>query len=205
MHTLMELHYIERKLQKFSKRHLTKPMPVNKFPCIQWRLEQPACSSSTNLPLILAELKAAKFKGRVSAEFSQRKVEKDPSLDTILADGDEIFIPLFTSDVYVTGDILNPGGRRYSSELKPSDYIEQSGGLGKFADSNRIVVIKPNGDAEVIKANYFFLTQVQLYTLVSTIYVPREIGKLEGIEFTATLAPIVSSLALSLASLNSIK
>ena len=91
-------------------------------------------SASPNLPLILAELKAAKFKGRVSAEFSQRKVEKDASLDTILADGDEIFIPLFTSDVYVTGDILNPGGRRYSSELKPSDYIDQSGGLGKFAD-----------------------------------------------------------------------
>ena len=44
-------------------------------------------------------------------------------------------VPLFTSDVYVTGDILNPGGRRYSSELKPIDYIEQSGGLGKFADT----------------------------------------------------------------------
>ena len=28
MHTLMELHYLERKLQKFNKRHLTKPMPV---------------------------------------------------------------------------------------------------------------------------------------------------------------------------------
>jgi hypothetical protein len=34
---------------------------------------------------------------------------KDPSLDTILADGDKIVIPLFTSDVFVTGDILNPG------------------------------------------------------------------------------------------------
>ena len=49
--------------------------------------------------------KQLSLKGRVSAEFSQRKVEKDPSLDTILADGDEIFIPLFTSDVYVTGDV----------------------------------------------------------------------------------------------------
>jgi protein involved in polysaccharide export with SLBB domain len=161
-------------------------------------------SSSTNLPLILAELKAAKFKGRISAEFSERKIEQDPSLDTILADGDEIFIPLFTSDVYVTGDVQNPGGRRYSSEMKLKDYIDQSGGLGKFADSERIVLVKPNGDAEVIKANLFFsLSDANVYP-GSTIYVPREIGKLEGIEFTATLAPIVSSLALSLASLNSI-
>ena len=161
-------------------------------------------SSSQNLPLILAELKAAKFKGRISAEFSERKVEQDASLDTILADGDEIFIPLFTSDVYVTGDIQNPGGRRYSSEKKLNDYIELSGGLGKFADSNRIVLVMPNGDAEVIKGNRFFsFSDVTVYP-GSTIYVPREIGKLEGIEFTATLAPIVSSLALTLASLNSI-
>ncbi|MDC3398679.1 SLBB domain-containing protein [Gammaproteobacteria bacterium] len=162
-------------------------------------------TSSTNLPLILAELKAAKFKGRVSAEFSQRKVEKEASLDTVLSDGDEIFVPFFSSDVYVTGDILNPGGRRYSSELKPSDYIEQSGGLGKFSDDNRIIVIKPNGDAEVIKAKLFFSYSGSTIYPGSTIYVPREVGKLEGIAFTATLAPIVSSLALSLASLNSIK
>jgi len=156
-----------------------------------------AVSSSPNLPLILAELKASKFKGRVSAEFSQRKVEKDPPLDTILSDSDEVFVPLFSSDVYVTGDILNPGGRRYSSEFKPSDYIEQSGGLGKFADTDRIVVIKPNGDAEVIKAKLFFSYSGSTIYPGSTIYVPREIGKLEGIAFTATLAPIVSSLALS--------
>ena len=161
-------------------------------------------SSSTNLPLILAELKAAKFKGRISAEFSERKVEQDPSLDTILADGDEIFIPLFTTDVYVTGDIQNPGGRRYLSEKKLKDYIEQSGGLGKFADSDRIILVKPNGDAQVFKANLFSSFSDVTVHPGSTIYVPREIGKLEGIEFTATLAPIVSSLALSLASLNSI-
>jgi protein involved in polysaccharide export with SLBB domain len=113
-------------------------------------------ASSTNLQTILAELKASKFKGRLSAEFSQRKVEKDASLDTRLADGDKIVIPFFTQDVFVTGDILNPGGRRYNSELKPKDYIEQSGGLGRFADNERIVVIKPNGDAEVIKAKLFF-------------------------------------------------
>ncbi|MDA9027221.1 SLBB domain-containing protein [Gammaproteobacteria bacterium] len=162
-------------------------------------------SASPNLPLILAELKAAKFKGRISAEFSQRKVKKEASLDTILSDGDEIFVPFFSSDVYVTGDVLNPGGRRYSAELKPSDYIEKSGGLGKFADDDRIVVIKPNGDAEVIKAKLFFSYSGSTIYPGSTIYVPREIGKVESIEFTATIAPIVSSLALTLASFNSIK
>jgi len=162
-------------------------------------------ASSQNLQLILSELKASKFKGRLSAEFSQRKIEQDPSLDTILSDGDNIFVPFFTSDVFVAGDILNPGGRRYSSKLKLNDYLDQSGGLGRFADRERIVVIKPNGDAEVVKAKLFFSSSGLTIYPGSTIYVPREIGKLEGIAYTATLAPIVSSLALSLASLNSIK
>jgi hypothetical protein len=39
----------------------------------------------------------------------------------------------------------------------------------------------------------------------SVIYVPRHVGKIEGINYYATIAPIFSSLALSIASLNSIK
>ena len=38
----------------------------------------------------------------------------------------------------------------------------------------------------------------------SVIYVPRHIGKVDGINLYATIAPIFSSLALSIASLNSI-
>ena len=160
-------------------------------------------TSSQNLQVILGELKASKFSGRLSAEFSKRKVEQDPSLDTILADGDSIFVPYFTSEIFVSGDVLNPGGRMYSSDLKIDDYIEMSGGLGRFADKDRIILIKPNGDADVMKAKLFFSDSTSIYP-GSSIYVPREIGKLEGISYTATLAPIVSSLALSLASLNSI-
>ena len=36
------------------------------------------------------------------------------------------------------------------------------------------------------------------------IYAPKDVGKLQGIEFASTFAPVLSSLALSLASLNSI-
>ena len=161
-------------------------------------------ASSTNLQVILAELKAAKFLGRLSAEFNPTKIFKDPNLDTILAANDKIHIPFFTTDVFVSGDVLQPGGRRYIPGLKHSDYIEQSGGLGKFADDQRIVLIKPNGDASVVKAQLFFNdSNLSIYP-GSIIYVPREIGKIQGISYTATLAPIVSSLALSLASLNSI-
>jgi hypothetical protein len=38
----------------------------------------------------------------------------------------------------------------------------------------------------------------------SIIYAPRDIGKLGGLTYASSLAPILSSLAISLASLNSI-
>ena len=161
--------------------------------------------SNQNLQTILAELKASEFKGRLSAEFSPRMIADDPSLDTVLVDGDKIHIPFFVSDVYVAGDVLNPGGRRYSSNSSAFDYINESGGLSRFADKDRIIIIKPDGNAAVVKPKRFAYGAVDPIPPGSTIYIPKEIGKIEGIAYTATLAPIISSLALSLASLNSIK
>jgi polysaccharide biosynthesis/export protein len=159
--------------------------------------------SQQNLQLILVELKNADYPGRLVAEFNPVKVSKNPAQDTILADDDEITIPYFSSDVFVAGDILNPGGRQYISGTTFNEYINQSGGLGRFADDKRIIIIKPNGDAQVVKSRLFSQSGVDIFP-GSTIYVPREIGKLDGIALSATLAPIASSLALSLASLNSI-
>jgi hypothetical protein len=48
-----------------------------------------------------------------------------------------------------------------------------------------------------------FKKNIDLYP-GSIIYAPRDIGKLSGITYAAAVSPILSSLALSLASLNSI-
>lgn len=163
----------------------------------------PGIGATQNLQLILSELKNSQFSGRLAAEFNNVKVSKNPVLDTLLADKDDILIPHFTAEVSVVGDVINPGGRKYVSGSTFDQYIEQSGGLGRFADSKRIIVIKPNGDASVVKQNFLSISEVDIAP-GAIIYIPREIGKLEGISLTATLAPIASSLALSLASLNSI-
>ena len=58
-----------------------------------------------------------------------------------------IIIPEYKSEVYVLGEVLNPGARLYKPSSSGKDYIETSGGLGKFAEKNRSIVIHPNGDA----------------------------------------------------------
>lgn len=155
--------------------------------------------------LILNEFRNTKPVGRVTTEFDLNKLKNDSSLDITLSDGDQIVIPEYKSEVYVLGDVLNPGARLYKPNLSSNDYIKRSGGFGKYSEKNRSIIIHPNGDTVLFNAKYLsFLDQkVDIYP-GSIIYVPREIGQIEGINYAAVVAPIFSSLALSLASLNSI-
>ena len=154
--------------------------------------------------LILNEFRNTKPVGRVTAEFDINKIKGNSNLDISLADGDRIVIPEYKSEVYVLGDVLNPGARLYKPNNSGRDYIEISGGHGKYAEKNRSIIIHPNGDAFLYNESIVsFRKNVDIYP-GTIIYVPREIGQLDGINYAAVVAPIFSSLALSLASLNSI-
>ena len=86
------------------------------------------------------------------------------------------------------------------------DYIDKSGGFTKFSSQESIFIVSPNGETQKVHANGFkkFISQDYDIYPGSVIYVPRDIGKIEGLNYYATIAPIFSSLALSVASLNSI-
>ena len=64
----------------------------------------------------------------------------------------------------------------------------------------------PNGETQKVSINRLQKYINQGYEVYpgSVIYVPRHVGKIDGINLYATIAPIFSSLALSIASLNSI-
>ena len=139
------------------------------------------------------------------AEFNIEKLIRNQELDLPLEDEDHINIPQYNSEVYVLGEVLNPGARLYKPNRSGKDYIDISGGLGKYAENDKTIVIHPNGDAFLLADSYFKFVSKNIDIYPGTIiYIPREIGRLEGVNYAATVAPIFSSLALSIASLNSI-
>ena len=163
-------------------------------------------ASGNTLPLILSEFRNVKPVGRVTAEFNLSKLLKKPSLDTTLHHGDKIHIPAFAQEIYVLGEVLTPGARLYDPSSNAKDYLGKSGGLGLYGDKERIVIISPNGDSYLYTGGLFSFAKSEIDIIPGTIiYVPREIGKLNGLNYASALAPIFSSLALSLASLNSIQ
>jgi protein involved in polysaccharide export with SLBB domain len=160
--------------------------------------------ASESLPFILDELKQSNISGRVMAEFDLDVLSISPDLDTKLADGDEIIIPVMTQQVYIYGEVSNTGTIRYKPNQTINDYLSKSGGLLRTADRNNVYVVHPNGEVNKLNASSFgFLNRSDDILIYpgSIIYVPRELKA--DINMTAAIwAPIVSSFATSITALS---
>jgi protein involved in polysaccharide export with SLBB domain len=138
--------------------------------------------------------------GRVVLDFNQ-SLSQDKKF--LLEDGDRIVVPALHKVVYLFGDFRNPSNLAYDPALKVKDYLKLVGGV-KDTAFDEIIVIDPDGKSHVYLSGIFSRSNVEIYP-GSIIYAPRNIGKLSGVQYAASVSPILSSLAISLASLNSIK
>ena len=166
----------------------------------------PGGGGGEGLAYVLSEIKSHKPVGRVIAEFDETSLKDNIQSNIYLSDKDSIHIPSYDSNVYIFGEVGNPGSVLFKENIGISEYIEQSGGLSRFSSKDTIFVVAPNGETRKVHVSglkKFLAQDVDIYP-GSVIYVPRHIGKIEGVNFYATVAPIFSSLALSIASLNSI-
>ena len=161
----------------------------------------------SSLAMLISEFKEITPSGRITVQFDLDKLENNPKLDIEVTDGDEIYIPAINSDIYVFGEVMNPGARMYKDTEDLNDYIKQSGGFTKYAMESKVIIVEPNGDSKSVKVNRFNLLQgINENDLLpgSLIYVPRDIDPVSDLQSTALFSQVFSSLALSLASLNSI-
>lgn len=154
---------------------------------------------------VLSEFKDTEASGRIISEFDIFKLKKNPTLDTSISPGDKIYIPYNSNVVHVFGEVLNTGSVTYSTGMKVSDYINASGGLNDAADKRRIILVQANGKAIRVnlRGNIFSSTSEEILP-GAVIYVSRDMRNIEGLDLAMTISPIISSLAISLASINSI-
>ncbi len=156
---------------------------------------------------LLENIKNSKVSGRVIAEFDLDIIKNNPNLDTTLEHQDRVIIPNMTQQVYIQGEISNPGAIRYSPMKDIEYYIENSGGTLDGADLSNIFIIHPNGETTNLKSrsNLSFIIAENKTDLIypgSIIYVPRSTNFRSPIEVASIWAPILSSVALSLTSLS---
>ena len=169
-----------------------------------------AASSSmqdTGIMEILIQIKNSKSTGRVIAEFDLDVISNDSSKDTILEDGDSIYIPQLTQQVYIQGEVSNSGAIRYAPGQDIDYYINKSGGALLTADINNIFIVHPNGETEnfASKSRLSFILEDDSKELIypgSIIYIPQKTNFANSLQVASIWAPIISSIALSLTSLS---
>jgi len=162
--------------------------------------------ASESLPFALRELKKYDISGRIMAEFDLSVLSADPSLDTVLDDGDEIIIPTETQQVYIFGEVNNDGAIRYKPSQTINNYLSRSGGVTDNADIAYIYVVHPNGEVNRVRNNRlkFFSNRSNDILIYpgSVIYVPRRVNSQEAAIVASIWAPIVSAMATSITALS---
>jgi protein involved in polysaccharide export with SLBB domain len=138
--------------------------------------------------------------GRIAGDFSPESLS---STNTILLDGDSIFVPRNPNTINVLGEVLNPIAFEFNKRATVRSSINNAGGYQDYADKRKVYVIKANGLIE--KANRNIFTKNVKLEPGDTIVVPRKIiTNNPGIEALVPVTKILSDLAFSAAAIESL-
>ena len=144
----------------------------------------------------LLAIQEQKFK---SLELQLDQILKTPGSDNdyILKEGDEIYVPVRSEEVWVNGEVMNPTGLSYKDK-DAKIYISASGGFTDKAQKNKLYVVYANGTSSSTK--HFIFNKYPDVEPGCQIIVPQKPEK-HRTEVTTWLAiaSTMSSLAIAIA------
>lgn len=150
---------------------------------------------------LVAELRGAEPPGRIVVEADPAVLRQRPELDVLLEADDLILIPKRPLTVAVSGEVLRPAALQFRSGKAPEDYIREAGGTTRDADDGRAYLILPDGHAQPLSISAWNHT-VTAVPPGSVVVVPRDPKPFDGLELTKSIGSILSSLAITAASVS---
>ena len=158
------------------------------------------------LTTFIEKLRIVEPDGRQVVEIDLLKLKRDPNLNLLLQNGDELHVPNRSSSISVVGEVLSSASHIHRDGLSIEDYIKLSGGMTKGADRNKVFVILPNGQAILSNEKFFSKGRKASSNLLpgSTIVVSRNPDPFDAFKLVTVITPILSDLAISAASIAAI-
>ena len=137
--------------------------------------------------------------GRISGDFSPQSQNLN---NTILRDGDSIFVPIIPNTISVMGEVQNQTTFEVKGKIKANAAIDLAGGFSNLANKRKVYIIKSNG--LTVKANSFLVGNTSLEP-GDTLVVPRKIlNENPIIKALQPVTQIISDIAFSAAALESL-
>lgn len=186
---------------------LAKNVLYNEFLDNIIQLSQQNVSNEFDISPIIqltTDIKNAKPNGRVVIDLTS----DEESLK--VRDGDRIIIPESPNHIYVYGEVSSEGAVLYEDANNNVEfYIDKSGGYKKFAQTEAVYILHPNGETQRFskKRNIFASQPNQNINLYpgSIIFVPRKLDDSVSNRIAAqAYVSILGNIGIALASLSSI-
>ncbi|WP_321393122.1 SLBB domain-containing protein [Emcibacter sp.] len=147
------------------------------------------------------QLASAEVIGRVVIEADPVKLLLDPAKDIVLEAGDALYIPKRPNFIVAVGDVLNPGALQFVSGKGVAEYLNEVGSFTRSADEDRVYIVYPNGVARPVNLSSWGGDNNLSIPPGTAIVVPTDLSPYDTLTLVKEIGSIVSSLAVSAASL----
>ncbi|SRR5579859_2307636 len=125
--------------------------------------------------------------------------------DVLLQNGDQLFIPKWTQDITVLGEVQNPTSHIYRTGLSRDDYLAKSGGITQRADRKRIYIVRANGDVVAGgRTGWFRRSRSAELRPGDTIVVPLDTERVAPLPLWTSITTIVYNLAIAILAIHSV-
>ncbi|WP_417317367.1 SLBB domain-containing protein [Emcibacter sp.] len=158
-------------------------------------------SSVQSAQLLSNQIASAEVIGRVVIEADPVKLLLDPAKDIVLEAGDALYVPKRPNFIVAVGDVLNPGALQFVPGKGVGDYLKEVGSFSRSADEGRVYIVYPNGVARPVNLSSWGGDKNLSVPPGTAIVVPTDLSPYDSLTLVKEIGSIVSSLAVSAASL----
>ena len=154
---------------------------------------------------LVQSLRQVRATGRIVLDLKPDASGVDALPDLVLEDGDRLFVPYAPSTVTVLGAVYNENDFIFKSGRRIRDYLRQSGGATRSADTGRIYVIRADGSVAGKQAGSGWLNasfEGQRLNPGDTIVMPEKLNQIGFIRNLKDYTQIFSQFALGAAAIN---
>ncbi len=143
---------------------------------------------------LLSRLSQVKAQGRVSIKLANLDVFRGSAHDFLVHDGDALTIPRKPNFVSVMGSVYSPSAYLYEQQLTVKEYLDKSGGFTPDADSDRVYVLKANGEVESMARDGDDVLEARLMP-GDTIVVPEDLEQVPYLRLVKDVTDILFKIA----------
>jgi len=149
---------------------------------------------------VVKQMQEAKATGRLVIRLADMKHFKDSDFDLRLRDGDTLYIPQRPDQVLVLGQVYNQAALLYRHNFSPDDYVDLAGGTRRFADTDRVYVIRANGEVD---AHHSAWRRKRVYP-GDTVVVPQKLEEFHLVDSLLDWSRVAANVGLTLAAFKAV-